>query len=81
MILAHQKFSARIIAKQYLSKIKENSIEKLRELRYFSDSREVSFHNIVVPTLIDKAYNSNNSKDAIVDLFTSFLDDAHGIIS
>lgn len=77
MQLAHQKFCCRIISKRFLNSLKKTALENLEDLGVFTDPREVSFHDQLIPWLVNRAHAANVRDIDFTHLSEAILKEAY----
>lgn len=78
MQFAHRKYISRIMAKKYLAKLAPTSFEDLKSLGTYNDIQEISFHDQLIPWLIDTTAANLSTDFALKELFSSILKESFG---
>ena len=78
MQFAHKKYISRIIAKRFLSKLSINAFEDLKALGSYNDIQEMSFHDQLLPWIINATVESLDLKSTFSEFFGSIVHESFG---
>lgn len=71
--LVHKKYVSRIMAKRFLSKLPSNAFEELKSLGTYSEIQEISFHDQLIPWLVNSTAEKLIHKASVNEAFNQIM--------